>query len=449
MNDRYDPNLILDYVEGQIDATRRARIESMLAVDASLRELVEQLQADRDALRSLPREVPVVELTEPAMGLLERRLLMGEEPVVAKVGPSGSSFVVHRWSRLLVVGSLAAVLMLSGGLLFLSTQGSPLLDRAKRLESARSSALPEGEAGPWGGADVALAVPAPAPVTAPATVPGASQPLMPGAPARERFMSRSDAAAADSAESALSDLLADATLDQDNRATPAVPMSANQPLFMDESPRASRPRSNHWPPALASGASPQLVIQSATPLLTRQAVLDWAATNAVAFADAPPPSAGAFNTDSAPALLLKRDGSDELGGASISAPARGFVSHSGVSEPLPFFAHEVAYILTTPDRLAALAEQLNQSPLQHQASVLALEGSADQPSPVLTLDADHFLLLRQERSIHQAATSGPSIDLDPRSQPRWLPVQIIALEPSMGRSPGLVDDGTLLGPTSP
>ena len=75
MADRYDENLILGYVEGELDAAQSAQFEALLAQDPRLRGLVEAMRQDRLALRDLPDAMAPAEVMERVNLHMERAVL--------------------------------------------------------------------------------------------------------------------------------------------------------------------------------------------------------------------------------------------------------------------------------------------------------------------------------------------------------------------------------------
>lgn len=134
MADRYDQEMILDYVEGDLSPAARVRFEAMLANDPPLRELTQKLVADRAALRGMPDEQPPAELIEDAMQQLERGMLLGDtDPGLL----AGSTPHPRRlWvGRAAAYAGLAAVLVLTSGLLLSTLTGVDLLDTAEQYAS--------------------------------------------------------------------------------------------------------------------------------------------------------------------------------------------------------------------------------------------------------------------------------------------------------------------------
>jgi hypothetical protein len=87
MAERYDENLFLGYVEGDLPPQDAARFEALMAQDARLRSLVAQIRADRQALRSLPLEQAPAELLDRVTAKIERHLLLGDPAPEAAPGP--------------------------------------------------------------------------------------------------------------------------------------------------------------------------------------------------------------------------------------------------------------------------------------------------------------------------------------------------------------------------
>jgi hypothetical protein len=115
MNQRYDQDNILGYVEGDLSDDQRAAFEAMLEDDHELRQLVSQMKLDRQALRSLGKQSAPVGLLDQVIQSHERAALLGDP---AAPEPLALSVPVNRWKfrRVLAYGSVAAVLLLSFGL---------------------------------------------------------------------------------------------------------------------------------------------------------------------------------------------------------------------------------------------------------------------------------------------------------------------------------------------
>ncbi|MFA9477728.1 anti-sigma factor [Phycisphaerales bacterium AB-hyl4] len=148
MADRYDPETLLAYIEGDLSDDARARFEAKLADDAELRRLVAGLKRDRAAMRDLPSEPPPTGMVDDVMQQLERQMLLGspsDEPIPiesAKRPPRR-----HRVYKGLAYSGIAAIMLLSGGLILYTLTGTDAIETAQRLvqlgqtqESARDVA---------------------------------------------------------------------------------------------------------------------------------------------------------------------------------------------------------------------------------------------------------------------------------------------------------------------
>lgn len=120
MDDRYDPNLILGYVEDELIAADRARVEAMLADDPALASLIADMKRDREALRGAQPVEPGVDLADGALAALERQMLFDDAPPSPYLpAPPTRRF---RIAPLLTYGGIAAVLALTVTVVFQSLQ---------------------------------------------------------------------------------------------------------------------------------------------------------------------------------------------------------------------------------------------------------------------------------------------------------------------------------------
>ncbi len=115
MTQRYDQDNILSYVEGELADDQRADFEAILADDHELRQLVSQMKLDRQALRSLGTAPAPVGLIDQVIQAHERSALLGDP-----AAPEPLPMSANRWKfrRVLAYTSVAAVLLLSFGLVF-------------------------------------------------------------------------------------------------------------------------------------------------------------------------------------------------------------------------------------------------------------------------------------------------------------------------------------------
>ena len=114
MTDTYNESTILAYVEGELSPEDQHAFKLGMLKDAKLRKLVEQLVADRAALRQMPLEPVPVALVEQVDQYLERNMLLGPAPAgVPTRVQAERRFQFVRTSSLMAI---AAVLVLGVGL---------------------------------------------------------------------------------------------------------------------------------------------------------------------------------------------------------------------------------------------------------------------------------------------------------------------------------------------
>lgn len=107
MADRYDEHLLLGYLENDLTPRQQAEFEQQLKADAGLRNLIAQLQQDRQMLRQLPKAKAPPHLLEQATMPLERQMLLdATSPTTPEPGP-------HRFNivKLMSYSSLAAIVV--------------------------------------------------------------------------------------------------------------------------------------------------------------------------------------------------------------------------------------------------------------------------------------------------------------------------------------------------
>src|SRR5690554_2248415 len=115
MLERYDSNLILDYIEDELPPAERAGFEQLLVQDRELRLLVDQLLEDRRLLRQMPAEKAPLEVLDRVQQRMERNMLLD-----APAPSVGDTRVERRLriGRLVVYGSLAAMVLFSAVLMY-------------------------------------------------------------------------------------------------------------------------------------------------------------------------------------------------------------------------------------------------------------------------------------------------------------------------------------------
>lgn len=124
MDDRHDPNLILGYVEDELTAADRARVDALIAEDPALASLIADFQRHRDALRAAPPLEPPVDLTDGAIAALERQMLF-EDASPHAATPALASRSRFRLAPLLTYGGIAAVLVITVTVVFESLLSAP------------------------------------------------------------------------------------------------------------------------------------------------------------------------------------------------------------------------------------------------------------------------------------------------------------------------------------
>lgn len=150
MLDRYDQDLLLDYLEGELDAERRAQVDAMLSEDPQLAALLAEIGKDRAALRSLPQAEAPADLVQDLTQSLERRMLLDDVapdlgPIALPRGrnlPTEPTRGVH-WGRVAGLTGLAASVALAAGIVVVTQQNDPLgrtadqfVDESSQLESS-------------------------------------------------------------------------------------------------------------------------------------------------------------------------------------------------------------------------------------------------------------------------------------------------------------------------
>jgi hypothetical protein len=132
MTERYDQDTILGYVEGELSDDQSARFEALLAEDHELRQLVSQLRLDREALRSLGGVCAPVGLVDQVIQTHERAALLGD-PAAPDPPPLVIPMSKRKLRRVLAYSGIAAVLLLSFGLVFQTLIPPGLLDQGPSL----------------------------------------------------------------------------------------------------------------------------------------------------------------------------------------------------------------------------------------------------------------------------------------------------------------------------
>lgn len=127
MLDRYDQDLLLDYLEGELDADRRAQLDVKLVEDPQLAALLDEIARDRDALRSLPQAQAPTDLVHDVTNTLERQMLLDDTvddtaPIPLSRGRAlaGEPTRSISWGRVIGLTGLAASVALVAGILVIT-----------------------------------------------------------------------------------------------------------------------------------------------------------------------------------------------------------------------------------------------------------------------------------------------------------------------------------------
>lgn len=131
MVERYDEQLFLEYVEGELPHDKRLAFENQMLQDPRLRNLVAQMVLDRHRLRTMPDEQPPAHLMDVVHERLERSMLLGDRPAPnAQIHTAQTGQL--RWRRIGVLVGMAAMFALVASV-FLTTlvslsQETPMSD---------------------------------------------------------------------------------------------------------------------------------------------------------------------------------------------------------------------------------------------------------------------------------------------------------------------------------
>ena len=141
MNQAYNEQTILDYLEGDLADSDRARFEQTLKGDARLATLVGRLSEDRAALRALPREQPE-SLMDAVRERLERTMLLDDREPVPPPFAVNPDRALFRIDHFLAWSAVAAMFIVTATLMVMSLYDPVSLELAHLSED---SAAPRGE----------------------------------------------------------------------------------------------------------------------------------------------------------------------------------------------------------------------------------------------------------------------------------------------------------------
>lgn len=128
MAERYDEQMILGYIEGDLKPELQVQFERLLTQDARLRNLVGQLLLDRQNLRQVPTEQSPPQIMERIEQQLERRMLLdtGSAERIGHIHPAKTSSHLGRW---LAYSGVAALLAISVTVFYATLNDALLLDQ--------------------------------------------------------------------------------------------------------------------------------------------------------------------------------------------------------------------------------------------------------------------------------------------------------------------------------
>lgn len=104
---KFDPELLLAAVEGELTAAQRKQVEAAITDDPRVGKLLESMRADRQALRAMPDPSAPHWLMDEVDRQLERDMLVGAGVVDSHVDAVRDA---HVFRRMMVYGAVAAML---------------------------------------------------------------------------------------------------------------------------------------------------------------------------------------------------------------------------------------------------------------------------------------------------------------------------------------------------
>ena len=111
MTEKYDEQLILGYVEGELTPAQETRFRKLMGSDPRLHQLVDGLVSDRQALRQATDEPLPDDLVDRVVAVMERDMLL--EPTSTQ-RIAVKSVRRHYFRRIVAYSGLAAMLLISG-----------------------------------------------------------------------------------------------------------------------------------------------------------------------------------------------------------------------------------------------------------------------------------------------------------------------------------------------
>ncbi len=120
MSKRYDEQQLLDYVEGNLSPAERERVEQSLRGQPELLAYLQAMSGDRQAIADLPEPEAPAWIMEEVDRYLERSMLLDTNGADLEADNHRQRSVLR---RLFVVGALAAMLLVTVGIIALSVWG--------------------------------------------------------------------------------------------------------------------------------------------------------------------------------------------------------------------------------------------------------------------------------------------------------------------------------------
>jgi hypothetical protein len=134
MDKRYDEEILLGYIEGDLSPEDQRLVEQQAAEDPRLRHLLQAMRADRQTLRDLPEPEPPAWLLDEVDRTLERSMLLGDGEAERQAVEQRQRTVLH---RIMWTSSIAALFLVAVTVVVVSVTrlGSDSLDYQPELAS--------------------------------------------------------------------------------------------------------------------------------------------------------------------------------------------------------------------------------------------------------------------------------------------------------------------------
>lgn len=120
MIERYDEQLLLDYVEGELDTRAAQKVEALLNEDAQLRDLLAGMKQDRDAIREVSDPRPPEWVMDEVDRHIERAMLVEQSDEEVEAGQVQQKYILR---RIMFGSGVAAMVALLAGVVIWSLWG--------------------------------------------------------------------------------------------------------------------------------------------------------------------------------------------------------------------------------------------------------------------------------------------------------------------------------------